>query len=415
MHLVQEFSLTTPAVVWASTAVLCACVLVSTWRLLQGRGLRFVLIAAIGVGAIMFAIRWGIEGWWRPFPDAIPWQIYAGVGVCIFGLLALLFAKKRVLLSFLVLLSVLSTLLVGNNVYQLYPTVGSVVSHDHAERMSWEEFQAALNKKTLPRDQGVLLSLQLDSPRSGFKARKAQVYLPPAYWRSDTALPVVVMMAGNPGRPEDWFGAGMADRAADQYQQAHGGVAPIIASVDATGSYTANPGCTDSPGSNVATYLSQDVPEQLQQKLKVDPDQQHWTIGGLSYGGTCALQIATNSPHAYGNFLDFSGELEPSIGTHEQTVTKLFEGSEAKFKAHNPADLLQKHEHDGRYRHLSGVFIAGDRDHQAVHDLQALHKRAEAAGIKSQFRTIKGGHDFGTWRTAFEQSLPWVAKQGKLE
>src|SRR5699024_5921740 len=125
---------------------------------------------------------------------------------------------------------------------------------------------------------------------------------------------------------------------------------------DATGSYTANPGCTDSPGSNVATYLLQDVPEQLQQKLKVDPDQQHWTIGGLSYGGTCALQIATNAPHAYGNFLDFSGELEPSIGsTHEQTVTKLYEGSEAKFKAHNPADLLQKHEHDGRYSHLSGV------------------------------------------------------------
>ncbi|WP_164470385.1 alpha/beta hydrolase [Corynebacterium pseudopelargi] len=414
MHFVQELSLTAPVVVWAATAVLLASALLSLWLLLQRRGLRTTLLVALGVVASVVAVRWCIEDLWRPFPDAIPWQIYAGAGVCFVAIAALCLARKRVLLVLALALSLLSTLIVGNNVYQLYPTIGSVVNNEHAKKMQWDEFQAALKTKTLPQDQGVHISLPLDSPQSGFKARTAQIYLPPAYWRSDTALPVVVMMAGNPGRPEDWFGAGMADRAADQYQQAHGGVAPIIASVDATGSYTANPGCTDSPGSNVATYLAKDVPEQLKKKLNVDPDQQHWTIGGLSYGGTCALQIATNEPQAYGNFLDFSGEWEPNIGSHEQTVNKLFEGSEEKFKAHNPADLLQAHEHDGRYRHLSGLFIAGDRDKQAVHDLQALQQRAAAAGINSQFRTVKGGHDFGTWRTAFEQSLPWAAKQGGL-
>ena len=34
-------------------------------------------------------------------------------------------------------------------------------------------------------------------------------------------------------------------------------------------------------------------------RLRVDPDPPHWVIGGFSYGGTCAIQMATNYPSVY--------------------------------------------------------------------------------------------------------------------
>ncbi|MFC8936215.1 alpha/beta hydrolase-fold protein [Rhodococcus sp. NPDC057135] len=37
----------------------------------------------------------------------------------------------------------------------------------------------------------------------------------------------------------------------------------------------------------------------MQANLQVNPDPRAWAIGGLSYGGTCALQLATNYPQIF--------------------------------------------------------------------------------------------------------------------
>ena len=75
---------------------------------------------------------------------------------------------------------------------------------------------------------------------------------------------------------------------------------------DGTGSQIANPLCVDSKLGNVATYLAKDVPSWVKSNLQVNPDPKAWAIGGLSYGGTCSLQMATNYPDVYPTFLDIS-------------------------------------------------------------------------------------------------------------
>ena len=103
----------------------------------------------------------------------------------------------------------------------------------------------------------------------------------------------------------------------DAYAAEHNGIAPVVVMPDASGGQVDNPLCTDSNLGKVGTYLSQDVPNAIKSQLLVDPRPQRWTVGGFSYGGTCALQLAARYPDIFPTFLNFAGEEEPSLGTHD--------------------------------------------------------------------------------------------------
>jgi len=126
---------------------------------------------------------------------------------------------------------------------------------------------------------------------SQFGARPAWIYLPPAYLGSPRAvLPVLVLIPGQPGGPEDWLLAGRLAGIVDAFAAAHHGLAPVVAVPDVTGSVFGNPLCMDSRLGRTETYLATEVPEWVASNLQVDP--QRRAIGGFSFGGTCALQLA---------------------------------------------------------------------------------------------------------------------------
>ncbi|WP_185739361.1 alpha/beta hydrolase [Corynebacterium bovis] len=268
-------------------------------------------------------------------------------------------------------------------------------------------------RRGLPR-YGTVTTLDPANTASGFQARPASVYLPPA-WYSDPRpqLPVLVLMPGIPGSPDQWFSQGAATQAADAWQLSHHGLAPVIITVDGSGGEWIDPLCTDSPRAKVRTYLTRDVPGWLVDRFGVTPDRSKWTIGGLSYGGTCSLQTILNAPDAYGSFLDFSGERTPNNGVdHESTVRDFFDGSEDAFRRQNPEDLLRSRPE--RFRSVAGRFVAGADDHDAVNDLRLLDGLAVGAGMDVSYTEVPGGHDFETWRTAVAQSLPFVAQRGGI-
>ncbi|WP_165841716.1 alpha/beta hydrolase, partial [Corynebacterium heidelbergense] len=224
-------------------------------------------------------------------------------------------------------------------------------------------------------------------------------------------LPVLVLLNGVPGAPEDWFDQGLAADVADDYQRTHHGLAPIIAAVDSSGGQWKNPVCTDSPLGNVNTYLSVDIPQWLRTEFDATGDQSRWTIGGLSYGGTCALQIITNNSTAYGSFLDFSGEKTPNIGGNEKaTIDAAFEGNEALFRSRNPEDIMSHR----TFPHIHGRFVAGNHDTNAVHDLYDLNRVAARAGMHTAFELVPGGHTYEAWREALRRTFGFVVDRGQL-
>jgi enterochelin esterase-like enzyme len=267
----------------------------------------------------------------------------------------------------------------------------------------------------IPADgKGKTSTIDLPGTASGFTGRPGQVYYPPAYFADNPQpLPVMILIAGQPGDPGDWFLGDRVQNVMNDFAAAHHGIAPIVVVPDALGSTLANPDCLDSSLGNVDTYLSKDVPDGIKKQLRVDQDTTHWVIGGFSYGGICSLQLATNHPDIYRNFIDISGleDATLDIGQRQQTIDKIFGGNEAKFKAINPKDIMS----GKKFPDTSGWFIAGSEDNDTNPGQQRLNKIAQAAGMDTQFWESPGtGHDWATAVNGLTHTMPWSAKQMNL-
>lgn len=377
-------------------------------------------LVSVALAAAITVVVWLVlSKWWKPFPDAVPFYIYLGGGAAIFVLVRTILNKgKRIAWLVVFLAAALCAGGLVNVQFNVYRTVGDIRPMPVTVTMDYNQFSQTTSAPQLNgREVGAEVTIPLEATKSSFHPRDAIAYVPPAYWtKPDMKFPVIVLLPGNPGSPDDWFKTRIVQQIADEYQQAHDGVSPIVVSVDGTGGYLDNPACVDGARGNVQTYLAVDVPNTLKAKLRVTDDQSTWTIGGLSYGGTCSLQVVTNAPQAYGNFLDFSGQAEPTLNNHQDTVDTLFGGSEDAFNAIDPAHILTAaaDSGDSKFSNIQGKFIAGTRDSESQKTLSNLNDLAQKAGMTTDYGTVSGGHDFGTWRKALDETFDWAASRGGL-
>ena len=95
---------------------------------------------------------------------------------------------------------------------------------------------------------------------SRFSRPSRQVYLPPSVVRAvRPRLPVIELLSGTPGTPEDSTRAALADVAADTWAATHHGAAPILVMPDANGHFTGDTECVDGAHGRAETYLTTDV------------------------------------------------------------------------------------------------------------------------------------------------------------
>jgi S-formylglutathione hydrolase FrmB len=363
---------------------------------------------------------------WRPTPDVLPVRLFVWWGVALAAVCAGAVAARRGcrvtrLLVVPAVLVVLATSGVKvNAIYGYYPTPRAVLgladphSLDPA-RVPHRTGTAVAADRWVPPvdlpDRGAVLDLPVPAPVSGFAARPAVVYLPPAALVPRAPrLPVLVLVAGQPGSPRDWLTAGRLATVLDVFAAAHRGLAPVVVVPDATGGTFANPLCVDSPRGAVETYLRRDVPDWIRARFDVDPDPRSWTIGGFSYGGTCALQLAVRAPEVYPAFLDVGGQDEPSLGTRAQTVAALFGGDDARFRAVNPADLLRTRRYDG----VSGTVVVGSAEGDDVRRTARLVDLARSSGMQVRHLVLPGGHSWTVATAALQLALPDIAARTGL-
>ncbi|MFC9769362.1 alpha/beta hydrolase [Rhodococcus jostii] len=381
-------------------------------------------LVAIGTTAGLWLV---VEKWWRPFPDPIEPEIYLWIG-CAF-LAALLLAARlvsdrrvwRAIVSVAATAVVLAAAAVSVNlVFAAYPTVGDAFGIPTAEEIAFDEvppgspvvtgtpLEAVWHPPASLPAEGRVTSAPIPGTVSGFQARNAQIYLPPAYFVAPRPLlPVLILLAGQPGEPEDWLTGGRLTETMDAFAADHGGLAPVVVVADGTGSQLADPLCLDSRLGNVATYLATDVPAWVKSNLQVNPDPRSWAIGGLSYGGTCSLQMATNYPQVYPTFLDLSGELEPSRGDRTRTVAEAFGGDASKFTAVNPIDLMTTR----KYPDTAGAFVVGRDDTEYKHSAGQVYEAAKNAGMDVHYVELPGGHSFAVWSAGLTHELDWLARR----
>lgn len=409
-----------------SSIVLVALVLRSSRRALW----------AAGAGAVALTGTFLLVTWLalRPLPLQVTGAAAAAVATAVTGwvLTVVVAARGRrgvsrtaTAVCAAVALS-LTAVAVVNRDADRFPTAGSVLGHRPPPGVRFVDFadvpgpQSRVQAGTpvargwrppLRRERdGVVTHAEIPGLRSGFAARPALVYLPPAYLDTPRPLlPVVVLVAGNPGRPDDWLGIGLADTVS-AFAAAHDGLAPVVVVPDALGADDAVPLCLDSRLGNVETYLAEDVPDWVAANLQVNTEVRARAIGGYSYGGTCAVQLAVNRPDAYPTFLDISGQDEPSLGGHDETVAATFGGDEAAFAAVSARAELDA----GDRPDVTGVFVAGEDDEEYRPQQQRMYAAAATAGLDVRYRELPGPHSGQVWGPAFAGELEWLATRTGL-
>src|SRR4051812_12544065 len=154
--------------------------------------------------------------------------VFLVVGALV-ALVALRVVRRRWPRTLLVLLSVVTVLLsaaVGVNAHFGYVrTLGEALGGSPPGTTAPSKGPARAGARS---GHGTVVPLTIPGTVSGFVARQAQVYLPPAWSVPQQApLPVVMLLHGTPGDPTDWVEGGRAQTTADAWAKEHGGVAPV--------------------------------------------------------------------------------------------------------------------------------------------------------------------------------------------
>ncbi|CAM3451396.1 alpha/beta hydrolase [Tsukamurella hominis] len=377
----------------------------------RGGSARTVLACAAAALAVTALVDYLVEFVWKPFPDRLDPLVLLWVAL---GVLALLLAGVRVARAPSWRAAALSGTAVGvvvlmgagqvNSLYSAYPSVEDLLPVDYPATVPRPSPGATAER-------GVVVRATVPPVRSRFAARQALVYLPPAYLSgARERLPVLMLLHGQPGSPRDWFSGGKLARTMDSYAQRRGGVAPVVVVPDATGGQFANPLCADTGRARAATYLAEDVPAWVRQNLAVDPTPQAWAVGGYSYGGTCALQLATRFPEVFRTFLALSPDAEPDLGGgREATVRDAFAGDRGAYARADPLTQLSLR----GFPESAGVLVAGTDDAASTAAAKRVAAAAAGAGMTVRTRWIRGGHDFAVWSGGLTAELDWLG--GRLD
>ncbi|WGM22076.1 alpha/beta hydrolase-fold protein [Paenarthrobacter sp. OM7] len=222
---------------------------------------------------------------------------------------------------------------------------------------------------------------------SGFEARPAGIYLPPAALTDNPPrLPLFVLMMGQPGLPDPQY----VSAALDDFAAKNNGLAPIAIVADQIGPDENDTLCLDTTKyGNVEKYINEDVVNWAKANLTILPDREHWTIAGYSNGGQCAISFAVKYPKMWGNVVDISGEEFPGAEDPAGNLATIFGGNQADYDAQKPINIMK----GKQFPDTTAVFTVGSDDVTYVAGAKAVSAAAQAAGMTVTYYEVpNGGH-----------------------
>lgn len=396
------------------------------WWITLAVGVAAAVISLLGLNPLLIA---GL----RLFPDNLPTAVVVwlsiGVGAVALtvGNLVHTSARRKVMAGGCCLLLLLTAGSQVNVYFRQYSTLADLTGASTADVGSIDATQGRSGsrfevtpvvsrwKGSTRAVGGTVSTVHIPGTASGFVAREAYVYLPEIYHVDNPPLlPVLVVVAGVPGAPQNWVVSGRLRQSIDAFAARHNGLAPVTVVVDPNGSDTGNTMCMDSNIANADTYLARDVPSWIVAHLRVDSNFAHWAFGGWSFGGTCALQMATRHPDVYPSFIDLAGEGEPAISPNRQeTITLSFGGDTARFDALTPLNVMAQH----RFSQVWGVFAAGGGESESIRRMNEVSAAATKSGIRVHTIVVPGeGHSWAVPIAALGPALDWLGpRQGFVD
>lgn len=390
-------------------------------------------LAALVGGVLGYVLVWLISDVWMVFGVNLELLAMAAVALA-FALLALLIVVivdsnnvRRVIAAVTVPLVIASSALLIDMSYGEYTTIGSLFNAPnyrplgrHTVRRAsgttsvaqWR-LMAGEGRTPIMPGQGEVRRVPIPPTASGFVAREADVYLPPAALsKRPPRLPVMIMLAGQPGSPDRFFEASGIVDMLNEYAAAHDGLAPIVVSPDQNGSAAHNSLCADTPVYGKAeTYLTIDVTDWIKGHLPVSHSPSQWLIGGFSQGGTCSTQLGPAHPELYGHIFAADGELEPTDRTRENTIDRYFAGNVKDYERHVPTHIIAEHTPSSQ----TMFSAAGSWDRNSQRNQEAIGQAALRSGMQVIAVVVhNAGHDWHTVQASLKPALERFCRQTGL-
>ena len=359
--------------------------------------------AIVGIGVLWIAVNL-LDWFGGPVNEATWWWVpaaFAGITLAIWNLWYSRWWRKLIAVIAIPLFAATAALGV-NAAYGLSPTLGSMLHISTADPIDVPAPDPAETADpaeplyltwTPPPDlpaKGVVGTVEGGVPNtaSGFPARAAQLYLPPAALVADAPrLPLVIMMMGQPGDPDASFIAAVLD----EFAAEHAGLAPIALVVDQLGDPSEDPLCLDTERGMAETYVMHDAVPWAKANLNVLQGPRYTTVAGYSNGGGCAAYFGAKYPEVFGNLLAISPVEYAGAEQPEEVLPSIFQGNQAAYDAVKPASIMAV---KTPYPDTTAIFTVGEDDGAFAPGTERLADAAIAAGMTTTF-TVVGGADHG--------------------
>ena len=264
----------------------------------------------------------------------------------------------------------------------------------------------------LAQQQGYLVRTTVTGQRSRI-TRVVYVYLPPQYFQPAYRayrFPVIELIHGQPGGPQDWVTVVGVTRAFDHLLTDRLARPAVLVMPDANGGDRISLQCLNQAGGpQDLTYLAVDVPAQVSRMLRVARPGRAWGIAGYSEGGFCAANMALHYPHQYGFAGVLSGYFAPldnRLAGAGRPVSP-FGGDDRLRKENTPADELAN---------LPAATVvprfwvaAGAADSQDVVNSERFWRELRPRQPDAPLTLTPGtGHTMTTWRAQVPSMLTWM-------
>ena len=237
----------------------------------------------------------------------------------------------------------------------------------------------------LAQQQGYTLRLMVTGPRSRI-TRVVYVYLPPQYFQPGYQayrFPVIELIHGQPGKPEDWITVVGVTDTFDHLLQERLAQPAVVVMPDANGGTRISLQCLNQVGGpQDLTYLAVDLPTQIARILRVQRPGLAWGVAGYSEGGFCAANMALRYPHRYGFAAVLSGYFKPFDNQLAEPARQVspFGGNRRLQEENTPLEEIQQ---AARRRGHPPVLAGRGRGRQAG--------RGQCRGLLAGVATAAGG------------------------
>lgn len=288
----------------------------------------------------------------------------------------------------------------ANTYFGYLPRVRDVV-HAAAGEDAWPAYSAAPAGSRSP---GRIVRIAVPDRGSGFGPSGALVYLPRQYFTEPhRRFAVVYLVHGSPGVPDDWFRGGDADGATGRLA-ARGRPAIAVAPRMSRG-WLDDPECVDGVRERVESHLVRDVLPTVDATFRTIAGREHRTLGGMSAGGFCALNLGLRHPDLFGSVIDMSGDVRP---THSGGLAPLFgrgAAADAAARSNSPALYAARLVPSPPVR----IWLdCGTGDQRLLAGMRSVAGVLAARGFPVEMHVRPGGHTFRVWRPALVESLEWA-------